>query len=41
MNVAFIMEARALLEKPPPGQAKLMEFDLLPVGPLGILLSKR
>jgi hypothetical protein len=43
MNVTSVAEAHALLDKLPLGQAKLMEFDLLPVGPLGplgLLLSK-
>ncbi len=37
MNVTTIEEAHALLERLPLGQAKLMEFDLVPVGPLGPL----
>lgn len=37
MNVKTTEEAHALLEKLPLGQAKLMEFELLPVGPLGPL----
>jgi hypothetical protein len=37
MNVATVEEARALLEKLPLGQAKLMEFDLIPLGPLSPL----
>ncbi len=37
MNVTTVEEAHALLEKLPLGQAKLMEFELLPVGPLGPL----
>ena len=43
MNVTSVEEAHALLEKLPLGQAKLMEFELLPVGPLaplGLLLNK-
>lgn len=41
LNVETVAEARELLEKLPLGQAKLMEFDLIPLGPLtplGILL---
>jgi hypothetical protein len=34
MNVPTTAEAHALLEALPLGQAKLMEFDLIPVGPL-------
>jgi hypothetical protein len=37
MNVTSVEEAHALLEKLPLGQAKLMDFDLYPVGPLGPL----
>jgi hypothetical protein len=37
MNVTTVKEAHAVLEKLPLGQAKLMEFDLMPVGPLGPL----
>ncbi len=37
MDVTTVEEAHALLEKLPLGQAKLMEFELLPVGPLGPL----
>ena len=37
LNVASVAEAKELLEKLPLGQAKLMEFDLIPVGPLGPL----
>ena len=34
MNVTDVEEAHNLLEQLPLGQAKLMEFDLIPVGPL-------
>jgi hypothetical protein len=34
LNVGNVAEARELLEKLPLGQAKLMEFDLIPLGPL-------
>lgn len=37
LNVTSVEEAHALLEKLPLGQAKLMEFDLIPVGPLAPL----
>jgi hypothetical protein len=37
MNVSTVEEARALLEKLPLGQQKLMEFDLIPLGPLSPL----
>ena len=37
MNVTTAEEAHALLDKLPLGKAKLMEFDLLPIGPLGPL----
>lgn len=37
MNVSTVEEAHALLEKLPLGQAKLMEFDLIPLGPLSPL----
>jgi len=43
LNVQSVEEARALLGRLPLGQAKLMEFDLIPLGPLNplrILLSK-
>ena len=42
LNVASVDEARTLLEKLPLGEAKLMEFELIPVGPLsplGLLLE--
>ena len=42
LNVSTVDEARALLEKLPLGEAKLMEFDLIPLGPLtplGLLLG--
>jgi hypothetical protein len=42
LNVASVDEARTLLEKLPLGEAKLMEFDLIPLGPLsplGLLLQ--
>ncbi len=44
LNVTSVEEAHALLEKLPLGQAKLMEFDLIPVGPLAplrLLLSDK
>src|SRR5438132_7568745 len=34
MNVTTVDEARALLEKLPLGQAKIMEFDYVELGPL-------
>jgi hypothetical protein len=37
MNVSTVEEAHALLEKLPLGQAKMMEFDLIPLGPLSPL----
>jgi len=37
LNCATVEEAHALLEKLPLGQAKLMEFDLIPLGPLSPL----
>jgi hypothetical protein len=43
MNVTSIEEARAILEKLPLGQAKLMEFDyveLSPLTPLHMLLTE-
>lgn len=42
LNVSSVEEARALLEKLPLGQAHLMTFDLIPLGPLaplGLLLG--
>ena len=42
LNVPTVEEARTLLEKLPLGEAKLMEFDLIPLGPLsplGLLLK--
>ena len=42
LNVATVAEAKDLLEKLPLGQAKLMEFDLIPLGPLtplGLLIQ--
>jgi hypothetical protein len=42
LNVTSVEEAHALLEKLPLGEAKLMEFDLIPLGPLsplGLLLQ--
>lgn len=42
LNVSNVAEARTLLEKLPLGEAKLMEFDLIPLGPLtplGLLLQ--
>jgi hypothetical protein len=44
LNVSTVAEARALLDKLPLGQAKLMEFDLIPLGPLsplGLLLQDK
>ncbi len=43
MNVTDPAEAHALLEKLPLGQAEMMTFELIPVGPLwplGLLLSE-
>jgi len=43
LNVSSVEEARSLLEKLPLGEAKFMEFDLIPLGPLtplGILLQE-
>ncbi|MBV9034862.1 MAG: hypothetical protein JO182_10255 [Acidobacteriaceae bacterium] len=43
LNVSSVDEARALLEKLPLGQEKLMEFDFIPLGPLtplGLLLQE-
>lgn len=43
LNVATVAEAHELLEKLPLGRAKLMEFDLIPLGtltPLGLLLQE-
>lgn len=43
LNVASVAEARTILEKLPLGEAKLMEFDLIPLGPLsplGLLLQE-
>ena len=37
MNVTTVEEAHKLLEKLPLGVAHLMEFELLPIGPLGPL----
>ncbi len=37
MNVSSVEEAHELLEKLPLGQAKLMEFELMPLGPLNPL----
>ncbi len=37
LNVGTIKEAHALLEALPLGKAKLMEFDLIPLGPLSPL----
>lgn len=42
LNVSSVDEARALLDKLPLGEAKLMEFDFIPLGPLtplGLLLQ--
>lgn len=43
LNVTSVAEARELLEKLPLGEAKLMEFELIPLGPLtplGLLLQE-
>ena len=43
MNVTDPAEAHALLEKLPLGQANMMTFQLIPVGPLwplGLLLGE-
>ena len=37
LNATSVEEAHALLEKLPLGQAHLMEFDLIPLGPLSPL----
>jgi len=37
LNVSTVEEAHALLEALPLGKAKLMEFDLIPLGPLSPL----
>jgi hypothetical protein len=37
MNCTSIEEAHAILEKLPLGQHKMMEFDLIPLGPLAPL----
>ena len=37
LNVSSVDEARALLEALPLGKAKLMTFDLIPLGPLAPL----
>ena len=42
LNVSSVAEARSLLEKLPLGEAKLMTFDLIPLGPLtplGLLIQ--
>ena len=39
MNVTSVAEARAILEKLPLGQAKLMDFDYVELGPLSPLYS--
>jgi len=39
LNVTSKEEAHALLEKLPLGQHKMMEFDLIPLGPLAPLAS--
>lgn len=44
LNLTSVEEAHTLLEKLPLGQAKLMEFDLIPLGPLNplrVLLPKK
>ena len=43
LNVTTVAEARTLLDKLPLGEAKLMEFDLIPLGPLtplGLLIQE-
>jgi hypothetical protein len=43
MNLTDLNEARELREKLPLGQAGMMEFQLIPLGPikpLGLLLSE-
>ncbi len=43
LNVATVAEAKALLDKLPLGEEKMMEFDLIPLGPLtplGLLLQE-
>ena len=37
LNITTVDEARTLLEKLPLGEGKLMEFDLIPLGPLSPL----
>jgi len=37
MNCSTVEEAHAILEKLPLGQHKMMEFDLIPLGPLSPL----
>ena len=37
LNMSSVAEAHAMLEKLPLGQAKLMTFELIPIGPLGPL----
>jgi len=39
MNCTSVEEAHAILEKLPLGQHKMMEFDLIPLGPLAPLAS--
>jgi len=39
MNCSTVEEAHAILEKLPLGQHKMMEFDLIPLGPLAPLSS--
>ncbi len=44
LNVSDVEEARTLLEHLPLGQAKLLQFDLIPLGPLsplGLLLQEQ
>ena len=38
MNVSTVKEAHDLLEALPLGQAKAMEFELIPIGPLSPLM---
>ena len=37
LNMSSVEEAHAMLEKLPLGQAKLMKFELIPIGPLSPL----
>ena len=43
LSVTSVEEAKTLLDKLPLGEAKLMDFDLIPLGPLaplGLLLQE-